>query len=166
MISILTTGGTIHGIDYETYDNNSRNLNSFSIEDFLKSVSVSFKYTMENIFEKDSRFITHDDRKYLVERIKACESQQVLITHGTFTMEGTAEHIGKLNLNKTIVLVGSFILGSSKNTDAPFNLGYAICSLQFLKPDVYVAMNGRIFHWSNVTKNPETNRFQRKDEKQ
>lgn len=165
MINILTAGGTIHGIDYEKYNGNSENLNSFSIEDFLKSANVSFKYTIENIFEKDSRFITHDDRKFLVERIKACKSKQVLITHGTFTIEDTAEHIGKLNLSKTIVLVGSFILGSSKNTDAPFNLGYAICSLQFLKPDVYVAMNGRIFHWSNVTKNLKTNKFEPKDEK-
>ena len=75
-------------------------------------------------------------------------------------MEDTAKFIGKLNLNKTIVLVGSFILGTSQNTDAPFNLGYAICSLQFLKPDVYIAMNGTIFHWKNVTKNLETNKFE------
>ena len=68
----------------------------------------------------------------------------------------------KLNLNKTIVLVGSLILGSSKNSDAPFNLGYAICTLQFLKPEVYVAMNGDIFHWNNVRKNLKTNRFERK----
>lgn len=79
-------------------------------------------------------------------------------------MEDTAKYLGKLNLNKTIVLVGSFILGSSENTDAPFNLGYAISSLQFLKPGVYVAMNGTIFHWENVTKNLEANKFERKNE--
>ena len=164
MIRILTAGGTIQDIDYERYGNHSGNLNKFSIEDFLKSANVSFKYTIENIFKKDSRFITLDDRNYLVERIKVCKSKKVLITHGTFTMEDTAAHIGKLNLNKTIVLTGSFILGSSQNTDAPFNLGYALCALQFLEPDVYVAMNGRIFHWKNVTKNLETNEFERKNE--
>ena len=78
-------------------------------------------------------------------------------------MEDTATYLGNLNLNKTIVLTGSFVLGSSTKTDAPFNLGYAISSLQFLKPDVYVAMNGEIFHWSNVTKNLKTNKFERKN---
>ncbi|MDT0651797.1 asparaginase domain-containing protein [Autumnicola edwardsiae] len=79
-------------------------------------------------------------------------------------MEDTAVYLGNKGLKKTVVLVGSFILGNSKNTDAPFNLGYAICALQFLKPGVYVAMNGRIFHWSNVTKNLEFNRFAPKNE--
>lgn len=164
MINILTAGGTIQGIDYEINGNNSENLKNIPINDFLESANVSFKYTIENILKKDSRFITLDDRKYLAERIKACESKQILITHGTFTMEDTAKYLGKLNLNKTIVLVGSFILGSSENTDAPFNLGYAICSLQYLKPGVYIAMNGTIFHWENVTKNTETNKFERKNE--
>ncbi|HET8802997.1 MAG TPA: asparaginase domain-containing protein [Aequorivita sp.] len=164
MINILTAGGTIQGIDYERNGNNVKNFINIPINDFLESANVSFKYIIENIIKKDSRFITLDDRKYLAEKIKACESEQILITHGTFTMEDTAKYLGNLNLNKTIVLVGSFILGSSENTDAPFNLGYAICSLQFLKPDVYVAMNGTIFHWKNVTKNLETNKFERKNE--
>ena len=96
---------------------------------------------------KDSRSITDEDRQLLVDKIKASSAEKIIVTHGTFTMEDTAKYIGKLNLNKTIVLVGSFILGTSKNTDAPFNLGYAACSVQFLKPGVYIAMNGTIFNW-------------------
>tara|TARA_R110000765_G_scaffold367701_3_gene457810 strand:+ start:239 stop:379 length:141 start_codon:yes stop_codon:yes gene_type:complete len=45
-------------------------------------------------------------------------------------MEDTAKYIEKLKLNKTIVLVGSFILGSSSDTDATFNLVYAFSALQ------------------------------------
>jgi L-asparaginase len=161
MIHILSTGGTIEGLDY----NQKQTGTKISIRDFLESANVSFSFTIEEVFQKDSRSITLVDREYLIERIQASKAQKILITHGTFTMEGTAEHIGKLNLNKTIILVGSFILGSSRKTDAPFNLGYAICAFQFLKPDVFVAMNGRIFHWSNVTKNLETNKFECKDEK-
>lgn len=162
MIHILSTGGTIEGLDY----NQKQTGTKISIRDFLESANVSFSFTIEEVFQKDSRSITLVDREYLIERIQASKAQKILITHGTFTMEGTAEHIGKLNLNKTIILVGSFILGSSRKTDAPFNLGYAICALQFLKPDVYVAMNGRIFHWSNVAKNLKTNKFESKDETQ
>ena len=78
-------------------------------------------------------------------------------------MEDTAFYLGNKGLEKTIVLVGSFIIGNSKDTDASFNLGFAISSLQFLKPDVYIAMNGKIFHWKDVTKNTDTNKFMSKN---
>lgn len=159
MIHIITTGGTIEGLDYEA-EKNINQENRISIEDFMRSANVSFPYIIDNVLNKDSRFITDDDRELLIDKIKTSSSEKIIVTHGTFTMEDTAKYMGKLNLKKTIVLVGSFILGSSYGTDAPFNLGYAICSVQFLKPDVYVAMNGTIFHWKNVTKNLETNKFE------
>lgn len=161
MIHIITTGGTIEGLDYENEENEIRQ-NRISIEEFFKSANVSFSYSIENVLNKDSRFITDDDRQLLVDKIKATSAKKIILTHGTFTMEDTAKYIGKLNLKKTIVLVGSFVLGTSNGTDAPFNLGYALCSVQFLKPDVYVAMNGTIFHWKNVTKKLETNKFEQR----
>lgn len=159
MIQILTTGGTIEGIDYS--DNTVKEKSKLSIEDFLKNADVDFDYSIERICKKDSRAIDENDRKILVSKIKESKATKILITHGTFTMEDTAKYLGKLKLGKTIVLVGSFILGTSENTDAPFNLGYAISSLQFLKPDVYIAMNGKIFYWNNVSKNLKTNKFER-----
>tara|TARA_R110000868_G_scaffold116996_2_gene310915 strand:- start:311 stop:796 length:486 start_codon:yes stop_codon:yes gene_type:complete len=161
MIHIFTTGGTIEGLDY--IDDKGLTESSVTIKEFLINANVDFEYTIENVFKKDSRAIVKNDLELLVSKIIATNATKILITHGTFTMEATAKYIGKLNLGKTIVLVGSFILGSSANTDAPFNLGYAISSLQFLKPDVYIAMNGRIFHWNNVVKNLETNKFERND---
>ena len=161
MIKIFTTGGTIEGLDY--IDDKGIKDSNVSIEGFLKSANVDFDFTIESVFKKDSRAITDDDKKLLVNKIKATNAVKILITHGTFTMEDTAKYIGKLNLNKTIVLVGSFALGSSADTDAPFNLGYAISSLQLLKPDVYIAMNGQIFNWNNVSKNLETNKFERNE---
>lgn len=158
MITILTTGGTIEGLDYVS--DKAINKTNVSIADFLESANVDFEYTIESVFKKDSRAIKDDDREQLVRKIEETNASKILITHGTFTMEDTAKYIGKLNLKKTIVLVGSIILGSSANTDAPFNLGYAISSLQFLKPNVYIAMNGQIFLWNNVSKNLETNKFE------
>ena len=160
MILILTTGGTIEGVDHET-KNGAPEDRHVSIRAFLDAANVSFPYTIEDVFKKDSRFITQGDHENLIAKIKAAKTDKILITHGTYTMEDTAKYIGSLEINKTIVLVGSFVLGSSGDTDAPFNLGYAISSLQFLKPDVYVAMNGEVFHWSNVTKNLETKKFER-----
>ena len=162
MIHILTTGGTIEGLDY--VDGKGVTQSNVTIQGFLEKANVDFDYTIESVFKKDSRVVTDEDRAQLVCKIKESTATKILITHGTFTMEDTAKYIGKLNLNKTIVLVGSFILGSSAETDAPFNLGYALSSLQLLKPDVYIAMNGQIFNWNNVSKNLETNKFERNDQ--
>lgn len=161
MIIILTTGGTIEGLDY-VGDKEIKKTN-VSIADFLKTANVEFQYNIESVFKKDSRDINDDDRELLRLKIEETKTRKILITHGTFTMAATAKYLGKLNLEKIIVLVGSFILGSSEKTDAPFNLGYAISSLQFLNPGVYIAMNGKIFLWNNVSKNLETNKFERNE---
>ena len=110
MIHIFTTGGTIEGLDY--IDDSGITSSNVGIEDFLNKANIDFEYTIENVFKKDSRAITDDDRKLLVSKIKEANATKILITHGTFTMEDTAKYIGKLNLNKTIVLVGSLILSA------------------------------------------------------
>ena len=158
MIHIITTGGTIEGLEYEKEENTPRST-SIKIEDFLKTPKLSFDFEIDEAFSKDSRFITFQDRTQLVEKIEQSKEEKILITHGTKTMIETAKFLGQLNLEKTIVLVGAFILGTNKNTDAHFNLGYAICALQFLNRGVYIAMNGGIIAWTNVLKIESANQF-------
>lgn len=159
MIYIITTGGTIEGLEYK---NESENKGAtISIKSLLEKVNVSFEFEFVNAFSKDSRFITTEDRALLKEKIDAIHTKQILITHGTITMVETATYLGKLDIDKTIVLVGSFILGTEENSDASFNLGYAIRALQTLEKGVYIAMNGQLFPWNNVKKNIDKNRFEK-----
>lgn len=46
------------------------------------------------------------------------------------------------------------------SSDGLFNLGSAMAFVQTLPPGVYVAMNGRYFHASNVRKNKLTGVFE------
>ncbi len=41
-----------------------------------------------------------------------------------------------------------------------FNLGSALSFVQILSAGVYVAMNGRYFHWDHVRKNRQTGVFE------
>ena len=41
-----------------------------------------------------------------------------------------------------------------------FNIGSALAFAQSLPHGVYVAMNGRYFHWDNVRKNKQTGMFE------
>lgn len=158
MIKIITTGGTIEGLDY--IDESDRNTATISIKSLLDKANISLQYQIENAFSKDSRSITKKDRELLVEKIIESEAEQILITHGTITMVETAMFLGERNLSKTIVLVGSFIPGTEKRTDAPFNLGFAISAIQTLHRGVFIAMNGKVFNWKNVKKNFIKNRFE------
>lgn len=137
---------------------------SVSIDAFFKTANRSFPYILESVLQMDSRSIMKNDRKILLEKVKSSSHDKILIIHGTYTLTEIARFISESKLNKTIFLVGSFLSGSYLITAARFNLGYAISSLQFLKPDMFIAMNRTIFHWKNVTKNLETNQFERKDE--
>ena len=45
------------------------------------------------------------------------------------------------------------------DSDAPFNAGVAIGSLNVLAPGVYIAMNGRIYNWNKCKKDQKTGQF-------
>lgn len=158
MIHILTTGGTIEGLDCEN-DGNLVNTSSVTIASFIKTANLTFDYTIEKAFHKDSRLITIEDRELLAQVIKSSTHEKILITHGTFTMQQTAEYLGKLNLNKTLVLVGAFVSGFEIDSDASFNLGFAVSSLLLLNKGVFIAMNGKVFEWHNVYKDHKENKF-------
>nr|WP_293296857.1 asparaginase domain-containing protein [Allomuricauda sp.] len=158
MINILSTGGTIEGYEYDHPENKQMDVKP--IQAFLKSILKESEYTIEKVLDKDSRFITNDDRSLIASKIQSTSSPKILLTHGTITMVETAKYLGQQNLDETIVLTGAFILGTSPESDAAFNLGFAISALQFLENGVYVAMNGTVFPWHNVRKNTKDNRFE------
>ena len=68
MIHIITTGGTIEGLDYENPENNLEQ-SKITIREFLDSANVSFPYIIEKAFAKDSRSITDEDRMFLLKKI-------------------------------------------------------------------------------------------------
>jgi L-asparaginase len=119
---------------------------------------------LESLMQKDSADITTEDRQLIFDRCMASPEQRMVITHGTDTMTETARFLGEKNVDsKTVVLVGSFVPLSQPDSDAFFNLGYALSAARLLPPGVWIAMNGEVFEWNNVHKNRERGRFERKE---
>ena len=108
----------------------------------------------------DSLEMTNTDRELLLHNCKNAAEDKILITHGTDTMAETAQYLAKENLNKTIVLTGAMIPYKFGSSDGFFNLGAALAFLQTLSQGVYIAMNGRYYHWDNVKKNKKTGYFE------
>jgi L-asparaginase len=158
MIKILITGGTIDDLDYEKEEDAPKNHQSL-IPDLLSQARITLEYNTEILMQKDSRVITDKDREIILEKCKTSIEEKIIITHGTYTMPGTAKYLGKSDLHKTIVLFGAHIPANKDNSDAMFNLGTAFIAVQLLPKGVYILMNGKVFNWDNVKKDFPTGYF-------
>ena len=108
----------------------------------------------------DSLEMTADDRALIAHQCNNCDETRIVITHGTDTMAETAAVLAEKVNNKTVVLTGAMIPIKFGSSDGLFNLGSALAFAQTLSPGIYVAMNGRYFHWDNVRKNKQTGVFE------
>jgi L-asparaginase len=156
-IKIFTTGGTIDKIYFDI--KSEFQIGEPLIGQLLNEANISFDYEVESVLRKDSLELTEDDRRLIVEGIRSDSNQRILVIHGTDTMVETAKMLVGLP-EKIIVLTGSMQPARFRESDAVFNIGYAIAAVQLLSPGVYIAMNGRIFDPHKTWKNVELNRFE------
>lgn len=160
-IQLFTAGGTIDKVYFDAKSEYA--VGDPQIANILQTAAVGFSYVCEVLTQKDSLDLTDSDREYIAERISACDTDRVILTHGTDTMVETAKTIaGRLgqNPNKTVVLVGSLAPARFKTSDAEFNIGFAVAAVQTLPAGVHVTMNGRVFDPHAVSKNRSENRFE------
>lgn len=108
----------------------------------------------------DSLDMKDDDRKIILENCKNTKEERILITHGTDTMIETAKLLAKDIQNKTIVLTGAMVPYKFGSSDGLFNLGSALAFVQTLPKGIYIAMNGKYFHWDKVRKNKDLGEFE------
>ncbi len=160
-IQIFTAGGTIDKVYFDAKSEYA--VGDPQIADILQTAAVGFAFTCEVLTQKDSLDISDTDREYIAERIAASDCERIILTHGTDTMVETAKFVEArlgANPNKTVVLVGSLAPARFKNSDAEFNIGFAVAAVQTLPKGVHVTMNGQSFIPHGVRKNRDENRFE------
>lgn len=119
-----------------------------------------------SLIKKDSLDMTDADRALVAAAVASCDKQRIVISHGTDTMADTARAIenaaaaAKAIAEKTVVLLGAFSPAVFKDSDADFNIGFALAAALALPRGVYVAMNGRILPAATATKNLAARRFE------
>lgn len=154
---IITTGGTIDKIYFD--DKSDYQVGEPQISQILNAMHVAFDFEVMALLRKDSLHLDDRDRQLIRSAIEAADTKHVLITHGTDTMVETAAQLEGLE-GKTIVLTGALNPARFRDSDAIFNIGCAVGSVQCLPPGVYLAMNGKLWHPEGVRKNPRENRFE------
>ena len=156
-VKIFCTGGTIDKVYFDALS--EYQIGNPVVKNILKEGLAKFAFNVESILKKDSLEITDEDREMIYQHVAAEPCAHILITHGTDTMIDTAQRLEAIK-DKTIVLTGAMQPARFRNTDAIFNIGYAIAAAQHLPQGVYLAMNGQIFTSDAVRKNRSAAQFE------
>ena len=159
-IRFITTGGTIDKIYFDALS--QFEVGESVVQHILTEGLVDFEYDVVSLFQKDSLEIDAADRKVLFDYIAADDATHYVITHGTDSMPETAAALSGLD-GRTIVLTGALTPARFKTTDAVFNVGMAVATVQAAGPGVYIAMSGQVFEAGAVRKNRAENRFEATD---
>lgn len=128
-IKVLATGGTIAGAQATQADAGYKS-GAFSIDDLLKAVPQMTNLAVlsgEQVANIGSQTMNHEVWLKLAARInevlKGDETDGVVITHGTDTMEETAYFLSLVvKSDKPVVLVGSMRPATAISADGPINL--------------------------------------------
>jgi L-asparaginase len=161
-IRVFVTGGTFD----KEYDEISGKLffKDTHLPEMLRLGRCHLEVDTRTLMMIDSLDMKDPDRQLILDHCRKASEKQIVITHGTDTMEQTAQLLGSTIKDKTVVLTGAMVPYKFGSSDGLFNLGSALAFVQALPPGVYVAMNGRYFSWNNVTKNRQTGEFMERQE--
>ncbi len=150
-IRFYVTGGTFD----KEYDelNGALYFKDTHIRDMLRRGRCNLNLEIRTLMMIDSQEMTDVDREMIRKACAESETDRIVITHGTDTLENTARFLDEHVKDKTIVLVGAMVPYTFGSSDGMFNLGSALAWVQTRPHGVYVVMNGRCFDADNVRKN-------------
>ena len=133
-IKILATGGTIAGAQSSTSEAGYKS-GSFSVDDLIKAVPTMTNLAIlsgEQVANIGSQTMNHEVWIKLAKRINEVlegDTDGVVITHGTDTMEETAYFLSLVvKSDKPVILVGSMRPATAISADGPANLYNAVAA--------------------------------------
>ncbi len=128
--------------------------------DKIISSCPNISFEIKNIISKDSLDITNEDRQFITDTVKQTQNENIIIIHGTDTIDKTSKFIKKNISNKKIVFTGAMVPMSIDKVEASMNFSLA---LGFLNADVkfgtYIAMHGVVVDCSRLVKNRNLGQF-------
>ena len=157
-IVFIQTGGTIDKDYPKTKNGWAFEINEPAVKRILEKVNCSFNYSVISLLKKDSLEINDEDRTLILNKCKEAKEDKIIITHGTDTMNITANYLKEIK-NKTIIITGAMRPERFSNSDAAINIGVAIGAVQSLSKGVYIAMNGIVIPHHKMERNKETGQF-------
>ena len=158
-ITVINTGGTFN----KRYNPISGELevpkDSLALDEII-SFCYNIDFDVLNVISKDSLDMSDADREFIVKTIKNCKNENIIIVHGTDTIDLTASFIDENIKDKTIVLTGAMLPISINKIEATLNFASAIGFLNAnIKNGIYISMHGSVKNYKKLIKNREIGQF-------
>ena len=158
-ITVINTGGTFN----KRYNPITGELevpkDSLALDEII-NYCYNIDFEVLNIISKDSLEMSDVDRELIVKTIKNCKNQNIIIVHGTDTMDLTAKYLDEKIKDKTIILTGAMLPISINKIEATLNFSQAIGFLNSnVKNGIYISMHGSVKNYKNLIKNRELGKF-------
>ena len=154
---IINTGGTFNKI----YDPIAGELvvprDDRAIERILSAIHL--KLPVVGAIYKDSLEMDDGDRAELTRLIEAADGD-VVVVHGTDTMDRSADFVARRIQKRCVVFTGAMIPASIDPTEASANLTLAISKLLYdREPGVFIAMHGLVAPYEKIYKDRQKGVF-------
>ena len=158
-ITVINTGGTFN----KRYNPLTGELevpkDSLALDEII-SYCYNIDFDVLNVISKDSLDMSDADREFIVKTIKNCKNENIIIVHGTDTIDLTASFIDENIKDKTIVLTGAMLPISINKVEATLNFASAIGFLNSnVKNGIYISMHGSVKNYKKLVKNRELGKF-------
>ena len=157
-ILIISTGGTFNK-EYLPKEGTLR------VDESSKAVyDIASKWLCEfevlNIIGKDSLEMNSQDRLELLATIIQSDYKDIIVIHGTDTMELSAEYLADADEEKRIVMTGAMVPYAVDPVEATANLASAFGYIQTLeKEGVYIVINGVFGAYNKIKKDRKNGKF-------
>lgn len=158
-ITVINTGGTFN----KRYNPITGELevpkDSLALDEII-NYCYNIDFEVLNIISKDSLEMSDVDRELIVRTIRNIKNENIIIVHGTDTIDLTAKYLDEKIKDKTIILTGAMFPISINKVEATLNFSQAIGFLNSnCENGIYISMHGSVKNYKNLIKNRELGKF-------
>jgi len=161
-VLIINTGGTFNKV----YEPISGELivprNSIAVESILRELPNTHS-DIKGIIFKDSLDMNDSDREELYRVVRDSKDKDIVIVHGTDTMDISAKYIAQRVNSKRVIFTGAMMPFSISPIEATANLSMAISSIKYLEYGVYISMQGIVLPFDKIKKDRRAGIFREID---
>ncbi|QNM87721.1 asparaginase domain-containing protein [Aliarcobacter cryaerophilus] len=158
-ITVINTGGTFNKRYNPILGELEVPKDSLALDEII-SYCYNIDFEVLNIISKDSLEMSDVDRELIVKTIKNIKNENIIIVHGTDTMDLTAKYLDEKIKDKTIILTGAMLPISINKIEATLNFSQAIGFLNSnCENGIYISMHGSVKNYKKLIKNRELGKF-------
>lgn len=158
-ITVINTGGTFNK-RYNPIKGALEVPNDHIALDKIISACHNVEFEIKDIISKDSLDMDNFDRQAIVDAVKETQTDNIIIIHGTDTVDLSAAFLEKQVANKKIIFTGAMVPMSIDEVEATMNFSKAMGFLSAdVKYGIYISMHGVVVDHSRLIKDKSIGQF-------